>query len=95
MLTDERILDTLQEMESVSTTYIQWKYKLSFAAARKLQNKWAANEPKEPIFEEKFQKWQQNPPVIPKVVKKRFTAFRLGDRFFDTYQEFEKAKNER
>ncbi len=93
MLTDEIILNELELRKEVSISYIQMKYKLRYEEARRLQHRWATNEPKEPTFEEKLQKWQRNLPIRPKIIKKRFTAFRLGDRFFDTYEEFEKELN--
>lgn len=89
MLTDEMILKELEQLPVVTIPYIQRKYARSHAGARKLQHKWVENEPKEPTFEEKLLKYTVNPQKITHKVKKRFTAFRLGDRFFDTYAEFE------
>lgn len=91
MKTDEMILEELEQLPNVTIAYIQRKYQRSFIGARKLQHKWVENEPKDPTFEEKLQKWEENSHDLKmKPIKKRFTAFRINGKFFNTWPEAQK-----
>ena len=93
MLTDEMILEELEKIPDVSISYIQRKYQRSYAGAKKLQHGWVKNEPIEPSFEEKLQKWEENSKIMPKIIKKRFTAFMINGKFFDSWKEAEEELN--
>lgn len=53
-LQDQKILDELELREHVSVIYVMRKYRLTYEKSRELQNRWAANEPKAPTFDELF-----------------------------------------
>ncbi len=93
MKSDLQILEELEQLPIVSVPYIQRKYKLTYEKSRELKNRWVANEPKEPTFEEKFQKWHSNPGIANKMIKNRSARFFINGKFFDTWKEAEVELN--
>ena len=95
MLTDSQIVQELELMPHVSTTYIQRRYKVDFQKAKQLQNEWVRNEPKEPTFEDRLKKFHENPPEKVAVIKKRVHPFFINGKFFyhwnDVLAELEKG----
>ena len=91
------ILEELEKIPDVSISYIQRKYQRSYAGAKKLQHGWVKNEPIEPIFEEKLQKFEENKQKFhdtrQSIIKKRFTAFMINGKFFDSWKEAEEELN--
>lgn len=70
---------------------------ISYKEAAKVYDEWLALQPKsatpQELFAELYSRYIANPHITEKVIKKRHTPYNLNGKYFDTFNEFQEARN--